>query len=106
LLRLVGRSLFHILGKVRIVGREHVPKSGAYIIATNHISLFEPPLVMTFWPVPVEGFGAIDIWEKRGQSLLVRLYGAIPVRRGIVDRQSLKTGNCSDQIWEATADHA
>lgn len=90
-LRLIGRTLFHILGKVRVVGRENVPKSGAYIIATNHVSLFEPPLVLAFWPKPVEGLGASDIWERRGQSLLARMYGGIPVRRGMVDRQSLKT---------------
>ena len=70
LMRPIARGLFHILGKVRIVGRENVPKSGAYIIATNHISLFEPPLVLAFWPKPVEALGASDIWERKGQSLL------------------------------------
>jgi len=90
-MRPIFRGLFHLLGKIRIIGREQVPKRGAYIIATNHISLFEPPLVLAFWPKPVEALGASDIWERRGQSLLARLYGGIPVRRGNVDRQMLKT---------------
>jgi len=91
LMRPIFRGLFHILGKVRIVGRENVPKSGAYILATNHISLFEPALVLAFWPKPLEALGASDIWERPGQSLLVRMYSGIRVRRGVVDRQLLRT---------------
>lgn len=91
LLRPIFRGLFHVLSRVEITGREHVPESGAYLVATNHISLFEPPLVLAFWPEPLEAVGASEIWERRGQSLLVRLYGGIPVQRGSIDREPLRT---------------
>jgi 1-acyl-sn-glycerol-3-phosphate acyltransferase len=90
-LRPIFRGLFHLLSRVRVEGSEHVPRGGAYIIVTNHISLYEPPLVLAFWPRPVEALGASDIWERKGQSLLVRLYSGIPVRRGVIDRHLLKT---------------
>jgi 1-acyl-sn-glycerol-3-phosphate acyltransferase len=57
----------------------------------NHVSLFEPPLVLAFWPVAPEAVGAVEIWERKGQSLLARLYGGIPVRRGEYDRRLLDT---------------
>lgn len=91
LLRPVFRGLFHVLSRVEITGREHVPKSGAYLVATNHISLYEPPLVLAFWPEPIEAVGASEIWERRGQSFLVRLYGGIPVQRGGIGREPLRT---------------
>lgn len=91
LMRPIFRGLFYVLAKIEIVGREYVPNRGAYIIATNHISLYEPPLVLAFWPRPVEALGASDIWERRGQSLLARLYSGIPVHRGAVDRQLFRT---------------
>jgi 1-acyl-sn-glycerol-3-phosphate acyltransferase len=91
LMRPIFRALFHVLGHVRIVGRDHVPKSGAYIIATNHISLYEPPLVLAFWPQPVEALGASDVWERPGQSLLARLYSGIPVHRGNIDLNLFRT---------------
>lgn len=90
LLRPIFRGLFHVLSRVEVIGREHVPKSGNYLVATNHISLYEPPLVLAFWPEPIEAVGASEIWERRGQSLLVRLYGGIPVQRGSIDRETLR----------------
>jgi 1-acyl-sn-glycerol-3-phosphate acyltransferase len=76
---------------VRITGKENVPKSGAYLITINHVSLFEPPFALAFWPVAAEGAGAVDIWDRTGQSLLVRLYGGIPVHRGEYDRKLIDT---------------
>jgi 1-acyl-sn-glycerol-3-phosphate acyltransferase len=85
------RGLFHILSNVRISGKEYVPKKGAYLIAINHISLFEPPFALAFWPKAAEAAGAVDIWERTGQSMLVRLYGGIPVHRGEYDRKLIDT---------------
>lgn len=85
------RLLFHILSDVIITGRENIPKSGAYIIAVNHTSLFEAPLVLAFWPIPAEAAGAVEIWERPGQSALVRLYGGIQVHRGQYERKTIET---------------
>ena len=87
ILRPIFRGLFHILSHVRVHGKEHVPKSGPYLIAINHVSLYEPPFILAFWPVAPEAAGAVDIWERRGQDILVRLYGGIPVHRGEYDRK-------------------
>lgn len=91
LLRPLFRGLFHLLSRVRISGLENIPRRGAYLITINHVSLFEPPLVLAFWPVAAEAVGAVDIWERPGQSLLARLYGGIPVHRGAYDRRLIET---------------
>jgi 1-acyl-sn-glycerol-3-phosphate acyltransferase len=85
-MRPVFRGIFHLLSHVRIFGLENVPASGAYLIAINHISILEPPLLIAFWPVSPEAVGAVDIWHKRGQSTLARFYGGIQVHRGEYDR--------------------
>ena len=84
------RLLFHLLSRITIHGREHIPARGAYLIAINHISLFEPPLILAFWPTAPEAVGAVDIWDRRGQSSLARLYGGIQVHRGQYDRDLLE----------------
>jgi len=84
------RLLFRFLSRVRINGNENIPSSGGYIIAINHVSLFDPPFVIAFWPRIPEGIGAAEIWKKSGQSVLARLYGGIPVHRGQYDRRPLK----------------
>lgn len=87
ILRPIFRLLFHILSRVRIQGRENVPKEGPYIIVMNHVSYFEPPFVLAFWPICPEAAGAVEIWERPGQNVLARLYGGIQVHRGEYDRQ-------------------
>jgi 1-acyl-sn-glycerol-3-phosphate acyltransferase len=89
-MRPVFRLVFRVLSQVRITGRENILSQGAYLIAINHISLFEPPLILAFWPIPPEAVGAVDIWDRRGQSTLARLYGGIPVHRGEYDRDLLE----------------
>jgi 1-acyl-sn-glycerol-3-phosphate acyltransferase len=91
LLRPVFRGLFHMLSRAKISGKEYVPQSGAYLIAINHVSLYEAPFVLAFWPQVPEAVGAIDIWHRTGQSVLARLYGGIPVHRGEYNRQVLDT---------------
>lgn len=87
----IFRALFHILGRVKISGSEHVPLGTAYVVAINHISIFDPPLVVSFWPEQPEIVGAADVFEKKGQGPLLKMYGVIPVHRGDYDRALLET---------------
>lgn len=89
-LRTVFRMIFRTLGRVKITGIENVPFKQAYIVAINHISIFDPPLVISFWPETAEVIGASDVFEKKGQGLIVKLYGVIPVHRGDYDRVLLE----------------
>jgi len=45
--------------------------------------------MLAFFPRYLEVMGAIDVWERPGQSVLVRLYGGVPVHRGEYDRRLL-----------------
>ncbi len=83
------RSIFHAISHIQITGKQNIPNEGAYLIAINHVSLYDPPFVISFWPTIPEAVGAAEIWSKRGQSTLARLYGGIPIRRGQYDRESL-----------------
>ncbi len=80
------RLLFNILAPITITGKENIPYGQAYMVAINHVSLFEAPFVTAFWPEMLEGMGASDIWKKKGQNILVDWYGGIQVHRGEVDR--------------------
>ncbi len=89
-LRFGIRTLFKIMGRVKVVGRENVPLGKPYVIAINHISIFDPPLTVSFWPEEPEVIGAADVFEKKGQGTLLSLYGVIPVHRGDYDRALLE----------------
>jgi len=89
-IRSAFRGLFHLLGKITIQGLDHIPKEGAYLIAYNHVSLYDPPFVVSFWPCAPEVVGAAEVWQRRGQGTLMRMYGVIPVHRGEYDRSLIK----------------
>jgi 1-acyl-sn-glycerol-3-phosphate acyltransferase len=89
--RALFRGIFHILSRVEIQGLENVPSGGAYLIAINHVSLFEAPFVVSFWPVAPEVAGAADVWNRPGQSILAKVYGGIPIHRGHFDRRMIDT---------------
>lgn len=86
-LRLIFRIIFHVLCDVHIVGQENIPPDSAYIIAHNHISLFEPPFIAAFWPIPFEAIGGADVFSRPGQKIMVRAWSAIPVKRDRYDRK-------------------
>lgn len=89
-MRPLFRGVFHLISQVRITGKENIPTNEAYIAAINHLSLFEPPFMIAFWPKALEAVGAVEIWSKPGQGILARMYGGIQVRRGEVDRQVIE----------------
>jgi 1-acyl-sn-glycerol-3-phosphate acyltransferase len=80
------RGIFRVLGKVKIRGKENIPFGRPYVVAMNHVSIFDPPFAGAFWPEQLEIIGASDVFEKPGQGELLRAYGVIPVYRGDYDR--------------------
>ncbi len=85
-LKTLFRGIFHMLARVKISGQENIPYGSPYLVAINHVSIFDPPFVAAFWPESPEIIGAIDVFGKPGQGQLLRLYGVIPVHRGDYDR--------------------
>ena len=84
--KLVGRKLL-ILRQTD----EHGEAYGKpYVVAMNHLSIYDPPLIGSFWPEMLEIIGAADVFEKPGQGEVLKLYGVIPVHRGEYDRALLK----------------
>lgn len=83
------RMIYRMLGRVKVTGQENVPLGKPYVIAMNHISIFDPPLVVSFWPEAPEVMGAADVFDKKGQGQILAMYGVIPVHRGDYDRALL-----------------
>ncbi|NMB89026.1 MAG: 1-acyl-sn-glycerol-3-phosphate acyltransferase [Chloroflexi bacterium] len=88
-LRAVGKGLYRSFAQLKITGLEHIPDQGPYLIAINHTTVFEPPLLLTFWPIPPEPLGAVEVWKEPEKMLLAYLYGGIPIDRDRYDRNAL-----------------
>jgi 1-acyl-sn-glycerol-3-phosphate acyltransferase len=87
--KFIFRGVFRALAHVKITGKENIPHGKPYVVAMNHVSIFDPPFVGAFWPEQLEIIGAIDVFSKPGQGLVLKMYGVIPVHRGDYDRSLL-----------------
>ena len=84
------RNLYRLLSKPRVEGLENVPAKGPYLITANHLALTDPPLVLAFWPKPVEALGAANMMSRHIFGLLMRGYGIYAVQRDSFDRRVVK----------------
>jgi len=85
------RWVFKALGRIQITGLENIPRGKPYVAAINHVSIYDPPLVLSMWPEIMEAVGAVDVFDKPFQGDLLRAYGVIPVHRGEYDRVLIDT---------------
>jgi 1-acyl-sn-glycerol-3-phosphate acyltransferase len=69
-------------------GREHVPKTGAVIVASNHISFWDPLLVGTA-AIREQHYLAKGELFAPPLGWLIRAFNAIPIRRGVADLSGL-----------------
>ncbi len=84
------RLIFDLFSRVERVGIEKIPVGKSYLLVFNHVSLFEAPILLSYWPEKPEVLGAVDVWNRPGQDLLAKAYGGIPIHRGEVDRTAMK----------------
>jgi 1-acyl-sn-glycerol-3-phosphate acyltransferase len=90
-----GWSLTKILTKVffriRVRGREHVPPKGGFILASNHISWYDPPIVGSWCPRQVYFFAKAELFAIPLLGWAIRRTNALPVKRGVIDRKAIES---------------
>jgi 1-acyl-sn-glycerol-3-phosphate acyltransferase len=69
----------------RVWGRDHVPRSGGVVVASNHISFWDPPLIGAVLPREVHYLAKEELFSNPVLGWLIRSVNAIPIRRGMVD---------------------
>jgi cytidylate kinase len=74
----------------RIEGLEHIPRKGPVIIACNHISFWDPPLVGSAIPRVIHFVAKAELFENRLLGALIRSYNSIPIHRGPQARRGLR----------------
>jgi glycerol-3-phosphate dehydrogenase (NAD(P)+) len=90
-LRALFVPTFLIYLRMQRVGREHLPKSGPLLLASNHRSFLDPFVIGTLVRRPVYYFAKRELFEKRWQAWILNSLGAFPVDRGAGDRAAMDT---------------
>jgi 1-acyl-sn-glycerol-3-phosphate acyltransferase len=78
-----------ILVRMDVVGLEHIPVTGSFILASNHLHVFDLPIMFTYAPRMMTVFTA-DKWRGTFGGWIIQLVTkTIFVARGEVDRRAL-----------------
>lgn len=83
-------TIYRILFRIEIKGREHLPQSGAMLVCANHISLLDPPMLEIAVRRQTRFMAKEELFKIPILGQLIRSYGAFPVKRGAGDRQALR----------------
>ncbi len=87
--RFLARTLFGVLTGWRIRGAEGVPGSGGLILAANHISFWDPPLLGAAVPREMHYLAKQELFSTPLLGPLIQSLNSIPIRRGSADLAGL-----------------
>jgi 1-acyl-sn-glycerol-3-phosphate acyltransferase len=76
--------------RMRIEGREHVPKRGAYVLAPVHRSNMDTPIAACVTRRRLRFMGKDSLWKHQPAAWLLSALGGFPVSRGTADREALQ----------------
>ncbi len=93
--------LFFVLGPMKVVGKNRVPKQGGLLILANHLSDVDPPAMGNAIPRMMFFMAKSELFDVKILGKIIRYCRAFPVKRGRPDRSALqksidllREGNC------------
>ena len=91
----IVRSLFQpfflTYFRMKRIGREHIPRHGPVIIASNHRSFLDPFVIATMARRPMYYVAKQELFGNRFQAWILNALGAFPVARGAADMEMIDT---------------
>lgn len=81
---------FKVVFRYKIIGAHHIPATGGAIIATNHISLWDPPVVGTGSIRHIHFMAKEELFSIPVFKWIITKLNAFPVRRGAADRTAIR----------------
>ncbi|MGE7621571.1 lysophospholipid acyltransferase family protein [Viridibacillus sp. NPDC096237] len=77
--------------RMEVIGLENFPKEGGILLCSNHIDALDPPVVGITSPRPVNFMAKEELFKLPILKKILPSVHAFPVKRGLSDRQALRT---------------
>lgn len=87
---LLIRGIAKLFLGLKVIGRENIPTRGRLIIAANHQSYLDPPIIGSCIPREIFYMAKAELFSKPVLGKLIRRWNSIPVKRSGRDFASLK----------------
>lgn len=84
------QPVFNLIVRLEANGLDNIPAAGPAILMINHVAFLDPVMLIAGVRRRIVPMSKIENLRLPGVNLLIRLWGAINVRRGEVDRVALR----------------
>lgn len=88
--RILIRGLSRPLFALSVEGEEHVPPAGALVVAANHRSYLDPPLLGAWFPRTIHYMAKKELFQIPIFGNVIAAVGAFPVDREQADLASVR----------------
>jgi 1-acyl-sn-glycerol-3-phosphate acyltransferase len=82
-------GLVKVVSSWEVRGRECIPRTGGLIVASNHVSFFDPPLIGIATVRELHYLAKEELFRQPVLGPLIRTFNSIPIRRGVADMSGL-----------------
>ena len=83
--------IYKFVFRGHLIGRENIPQKNSYIMVSNHGSLLDPPLLGHALRRNISFMAKAELFKIPLLGFIIKACGAYPVKRGIVDKNTIKT---------------
>ena len=83
--------IYKFVFKGHLIGRENIPQKDSFIMVSNHGSLLDPPLLGHALGRNISFMAKAELFKIPFLGLIIKACGAYPVKRGIADKNTIKT---------------
>lgn len=87
---LMTRTLVKIFFGYKIIGIENIPKTGSAVLASNHRSFWDPPLLGSLTYRRTYYMAKAELFKNKIFASMISFMGAFPIERKIADKAALK----------------
>ena len=83
--------IYKFVFKGQLIGKENIPKKDSFIMVSNHGSLLDPPFLGHALGRNISFMAKAELFKIPFIGFVIKACGAYPVRRGIADKNTIKT---------------
>ena len=83
--------IYKFVFRGHLKGKENIPQKDSFILVSNHGSLLDPPLLGHAIGRNISFMAKAELFKIPFLGFIIRACGAYPVKRGIADKNTIKT---------------
>ena len=91
--QLVVFPVYKFVFRGQLLGEENIPQNCSFIMVSNHGSLLDPPLLGHALGRNISFMAKAELFKVPFLGFIIRACGAYPVRRGVADKNTIKTAS-------------